>query len=126
MNAALWVGAGGAVGAMARYVLNASITRSWGDGFPYGVLIINVLGSLLAGAATAVLLQRMPLNDTLRLFIVSGFLGGFTTFSAFSLDVLKLVNANQSGFAALYVLASVVLSVIAVFAGFMILKAALQ
>jgi fluoride exporter len=126
VNAALWVGAGGAVGAIARYALNASITRSWGDGFPYGVLIINVLGSLLAGAATAVLLQRMPLNDTLRLFIVSGFLGGFTTFSAFSLDVLKLVNANQSGLAALYVLASVVLSVIAVFAGFMILKAALQ
>jgi fluoride exporter len=126
VNAALWVGAGGAVGAMARYGLNASITRSWGDGFPYGVLIINVLGSLLAGAATAVLLQRMPLNDTLRLFIVSGFLGGFTTFSAFSLDVLKLVNAHQSSLAALYVLASVVLSVIAVFAGFMILKAALQ
>lgn len=117
------VAAGGALGSVARYALNMGVTRTLGDGFPWGILTANVLGCFLMGIFGAYFMQRMPEAETARLFLTTGFLGGFTTFSAFSFDILKLVNHGQNNLALLYILASVGFSLLAVFAGFVLVKA---
>jgi fluoride exporter len=118
----VWVALGGALGAVARYGFSQAMSRLLGTGFPYGILTINVLGSLAMGAAMAFFLRKMPGDSALQLFLTTGVLGGFTTFSAFSYDVLRLVNSGQSTSALVYGLASVGLSVLAVFVGFALLK----
>jgi fluoride exporter len=117
MSAVLWVALGGGLGSAARYTFNATLTRWLGDQFPWGILLANVLGCFVMGLVAACLL-RLPMNDTPRLFIATGFLGGFTTFSAFAFDTLKLVQSGQSADAIVYVLASVLLSLLAVVLGF--------
>jgi fluoride exporter len=119
----LMVATGGALGSVARYGLNISVTRILGDVFPWGILVANVLGCFLMGILGAYFMQRMPQGEAARLFMTTGFLGGFTTFSAFSFDVLKLVNGGHNTAAVLYVLTSVGFSVLAVFAGFLLVKA---
>jgi CrcB protein len=101
-----FIALGGALGSVLRYLMVAAI------GAPWGVAAVNVLGSFLIGALF-VLIPR----DGWQLFLMTGLLGGFTTFSAFSLDALKLFEQGQPGQAALYVLASVALSLIAVALG---------
>jgi fluoride exporter len=123
VNAVLMVAAGGALGSVARYGLNIGVTRTLGEAFPWGILLANVLGCFLMGVLGAYFMHRMPEGETARLFLTTGFLGGFTTFSAFSFDILKLVNGGQNNAAILYVLASVGLSVLAVFVGFLLVKA---
>jgi CrcB protein len=98
---------GGAIGSVLRYLLVAAI------GAPWGVAAVNVLGSFAIG----VLFVLLDARTGWQLFLMTGLLGGFTTFSAFSLDTLKLIQAGQTGQAALYVLASVALSLIAVALG---------
>jgi CrcB protein len=98
---------GGAIGSVLRYLLVAAI------GAPWGVAVVNVLGSLTIGVLFVLLDARMGW----QLFLMTGALGGFTTFSAFSLDTLKLVEQGQPLQAALYVLISVALSLIAVALG---------
>lgn len=117
------VATGGALGSVARYALNAGVTRAFGEAFPWGILIANILGCFLMGLISAYFMQRMPEDEATKLFLTTGFLGGFTTFSAFSFDVLKLVNGGQNGTAVLYILASVGFSLLAVFAGFLLVKA---
>jgi fluoride exporter len=124
VNQLLLIAAGGALGSLARHGMNVGVTRVMGAGLPWGILAVNVAGSFLIGALTAAFL-RSAVPNALPLFLITGFLGGFTTFSAFSLDVMKLVQAGQSGAAVVYVVASVGLSLVAVFAGFIILRAAL-
>ena len=124
MNGLLWVAAGGAIGSVARHGLNIVVSRTIGAGFPWGILLINICGCLVMGMVAAGLL-RLPMPDAARLFLATGILGGFTTFSAFALDTMKLVQAGQTGLAALYVLASVSLSLLAVFAGFLLMRAVL-
>jgi fluoride exporter len=123
VNAVLLVATGGALGSVARYALNIGVTRTLGDAFPWGILTANVLGCFLTGLLSSYFMHRMPEGEAARLFLTTGFLGGFTTFSAFSLDVLKLVNGGQNNAAALYVVASVGVSMLAVFAGFLLVKA---
>ncbi len=123
MNAVFIVATGGALGSVARYVLNIVVTKTLGDAFPWGILVANVLGCFLMGALSAYFMQRLPEGEAARLFLTTGFLGGFTTFSAFSFDVLNLVNGGQNNVAILYVFVSVALSVLAVFAGFVLVKA---
>jgi fluoride exporter len=123
VNAVLMVAAGGALGSVARYALNSSVTRALGEAFPWGILIANVLGCFLMGLLGAYFMQRVPEQEATRLFLTTGYLGGFTTFSAFSFDVLKLINGGQNSAAVLYVFASVGLSLLAVFAGFLLVKA---
>ncbi len=123
MNAVFIVATGGALGSVARYVLNIVVTKTLGDAFPWGILVANVLGCFLMGALSAYFMQRLPEGEAVRLFLTTGFLGGFTTFSAFSFDVLNLVNGGQNNVAILYVFVSVALSVLAVFAGFVLVKA---
>ncbi|MEZ5777784.1 MAG: fluoride efflux transporter CrcB [Paracoccaceae bacterium] len=109
------VALGGALGASARYLTNVAAMRLIGPGFPWGTVAANVVGSFLMGAIVVVLAHR----DATRLapFLMTGLLGGFTTFSAFSLDALTLWERGQTGIAAAYVLGSVVLSLAAIVVG---------
>jgi fluoride exporter len=111
----LQVALGGALGASARYLTSVGAARLFGAGFPWGTVIVNVLGSFLMGVLVVVLAQR----DAMRLvpFLMTGILGGFTTFSAFSLDAVKLFQSGQPALAALYVLGSVTLSIAGLVAG---------
>lgn len=113
----LSVAAGGALGALLRYVLAGRIEHHFGNSFPYAILSINVLGSLLMGVLIAALAHYTPGSQTLRAFLAVGVLGGFTTFSSFSLDFVTLVERGDISAALLYVLLSVGLSLAAIFAG---------
>ena len=102
------VALGGAIGASARYLTSLGAVRLLGTGFPWGTLAVNVIGSFLMGLLVVVLAQR----DATRLapFLLTGILGGFTTFSAFSLDAMALYERGETMLATFYVGASVVLS----------------
>ena len=108
------VAAGGALGASARYVVVVAARRTMGIEFPWGTFAVNVVGSFLIGVLIVVMAEKVGMR--LAPFLVVGVLGGFTTFSAFSLDVAVLYERGEMVSAALYVLGSVVLSVAAVFA----------
>ena len=105
-----FIALGGALGSVLRYVMVAAV------GAPWGTVAVNVLGSLAIGILSVWLLgPKGP--APIAPFLITGLLGGFTTFSAFSLDTLKLVEGGQPLLAALYVLASVILSLVAVALG---------
>ena len=111
------VAAGGAIGACLRHLSGLGALRLLGASFPWGTLFVNVFGSLLMGLFIAWLAKRSGSSSELRMFFATGVLGGFTTFSAFSLDVADLFERGAMSLAFMYVLASVLLSVSAVFAG---------
>ena len=114
MTKVLLVALGGALGSVARYGVGVAAARMFGLGFPWGTLIVNVLGGLAMG----VLFVRIgPEDETLRLLLGVGLLGGFTTFSAFSLESLRLIQQGP-GSAALYMAASLALSVGACWLGY--------
>jgi len=123
MNGFVMVFLGGGLGAAARHGVNLlSAQAGAGSRFPWGTLVINVLGSLLIGALAEWFALRTQLPQPLRLFLITGVLGGFTTFSAFSLEVGLLMERGQLGAAAGYVLASVVASIGAMFAGMYLVR----
>ena len=112
------VAVGGAVGASGRHLLNLAAARLIGPGFPAGTLFVNVLGSLLMGVLAGWLASRSAgEGDSLRLFLGTGILGGFTTFSAFSLDAVLLWERGETGLALSYVAGSVALSIAALLVG---------
>ena len=117
MTNLLFVAIGGAIGASLRYLSGMAALRLLGPGFPWGTLIVNVLGSLIMCLFIAWMVKRTGISNEVRLFVATGILGGFTTFSAFSLDVANLFERGEMASVAGYVLASVLLSVAAVFAG---------
>ena len=110
----LSVALGGAIGASARFAVNLAAARLFGMDFPVGTLCVNVLGSFAMGVLAVLLLDRA---SPLAPFLLTGVLGGFTTFSAFSLDTLMLWERGQPGLALVYVMLSVAASLLAVFAG---------
>ena len=124
LTSLLHVALGGALGASARYLVGVGAVRLLGHGFPWATLVVNVLGSLAMGALVVLLAQK----DATRLapLLMTGLLGGFTTFSAFSLDAVTLYERGQVGAAAGYVAVSVVFSIGALFAGMALMKGALQ
>ncbi|WP_418595164.1 fluoride efflux transporter CrcB [Ponticoccus sp. (in: a-proteobacteria)] len=115
MTPVLQVAIGGALGASARYMTGVAMARLMGKGFPWGTLTVNVVGSFAMGALV-VLLAHLGGNRWAPL-LMTGVLGGFTTFSAFSLDVVTLYERGQTGAAAGYVAVSVLASIAALFAG---------
>lgn len=120
MNAYLLVGLGGAVGSMARYGVGRLVPIT---GFPVATLIVNVVGSMLMGVLVAVLSRiTVDWGHEARLLLAVGVLGGFTTFSAFSLDVVTLIERGQWGVASGYVVLSVVGSVAALMGGLWIAR----
>ncbi|MCJ7871657.1 fluoride efflux transporter CrcB [Phaeobacter sp. J2-8] len=114
------VALGGALGASARYLTGLAVVRLMGHGFPWGTFAVNVLGSFLMGVLVVVLSQYHATR--FAPLVITGFLGGFTTFSAFSLDTVALFERGQMTAAAFYVLASVGLAIAALFAGMMAAK----
>ncbi|MEM7289211.1 MAG: fluoride efflux transporter CrcB [Pseudomonadota bacterium] len=116
MNSLFLVALGGAIGAAMRHLSGIAALRLLGPAFPWGTLFVNVAGSLIMGLFIAWLVKRGGSND-LRLFVATGILGGFTTFSAFSLDVANLVERGAMIPALGYVAASVSISVLAIFIG---------
>lgn len=116
---------GGGLGAGARHLVNLASLRWMGPGFPWNTLFVNVSGSLAIGLFIGWLAQRTEgASNELRLFVATGFLGGFTTFSAFALDVAVMSPRGWTGLVFLYILASVILSIIAVFAGLWLFRQA--
>ena len=115
MNIVLAIAFGGGLGAVMRHYAVALVTAVMGQGFPYGVLLVNVLGSFLIGflMELAALKWQAPLE--VRAFLVTGVLGGFTTFSAFSFDVFRLAETGEYVSSIVYAASSVMLSIIAVF-----------
>lgn len=120
LNAAA-VAIGGALGALTRYWVSGVLYKQFGTAFPYGTLVVNVLGSLLMGVVF-VLVQERGLPEPWRLAVAVGLLGAFTTFSTFSLDALVLVEQGALVRAAVYVLASVMLCLLAAAAGILITR----
>ncbi|SFZ81153.1 camphor resistance protein CrcB [Devosia enhydra] len=123
MNAFLLVGLGGALGAIARYGSGVLTGRFWPSAFPIVTLSINVLGSLLMGLLIGALARFTPAwQAEARLFLAIGVLGGFTTFSSFSLDTIALIERGEIGQALLYVGLSVVLSLGALALGLVVMR----
>lgn len=116
------VAAGGAVGATLRHAVNQIAVHVLGSGFPWGTLAINVIGSLVMGAFVGAFALFWDASQTLRLFLTVGVLGGFTTFSAFSLDSVLLLQKGQMAEAVFYILASVILSLGGLMAGMMLVR----
>jgi fluoride exporter len=114
----LWVAVGGAIGSSARYGVNLIAPRVVGEGFPWATIFVNILGSFLMGYLTALFSVKYCDDINLRLFLTTGLLGGFTTFSAFSLDFVNLMQRGEMTLAAGYAVGSVVLSIFAVLIGF--------
>jgi CrcB protein len=118
----LWVALGGGIGAAARYGVNVWSSRVLGTEFPWHTLIVNVVGCFIMGLLTGLMAQKLNLSPEARAFLITGILGGFTTFSAFSLDVVLLVERKAMLAAGAYVAASVLLSIAAVFAGLHLMR----
>jgi fluoride exporter len=121
----LAVAAGGALGSVARFWLAAAVASLTGPRFPWGTLLINVLGSFVIGLVAALTLTpaRVAMHPDLRVFLMVGVCGGFTTFSAFSLQTLELLQAGDTMPAVGYILGSVAFCLAAVWCGWLAGKA---
>ena len=117
MNQALAIAAGGAVGALLRYWVSSGVHALLGRGFPYGTLVVNVLGSLLMGYLYILMIERLALGAEWRAFALVGLLGAFTTFSTFSIETLLLMERADYARAMANVLVSVLACVAAAFLG---------
>jgi CrcB protein len=114
----LSVAAGGAIGASLRWLVVRWAGHALGLAFPYGTLIVNVAGSLVMGVAAVIMMERFPGSwGRWSPFLMTGILGGFTTFSAFSLDALFLIERGRNLAAASYIGGSVALSILGLWAG---------
>ncbi|KQW71324.1 camphor resistance protein CrcB [Phenylobacterium sp. Root77] len=123
MEKLLLVAAGGAAGAVARYAVGVQALRFWGPGWPFGTFIANVSGGLLMGMLAGYLAHRGGADqEKLRVFLGVGVLGGFTTFSAFSLETALMVERRTYGQAFAYASASVLLSISALFLGLLLAR----
>lgn len=109
--------AGGALGAGLRHLVNTGAVRLLGIGVPWGTVLVNIVGSFLMGWLIEALALRFNGSPEIRIFLATGLLGGFTTFSAFSLDFTVLLQRGDHVAAALYLIGSVSLSILALFAG---------
>jgi CrcB protein len=113
---------GGGLGAALRHGVNLTMARLLGTQFPYGTFVANITGSLAMGLLAAYFAFRGDASQHWRLFFTTGVLGGYTTFSAFSLDAVLLYERGELALALLYIVASVVLSVGGLFAGLAIMR----
>ena len=113
---------GGGIGAALRHGVNIAAARLFGTSFPYGTLTVNVVGSLVMGLLTAYFAFKVDISQHWRLFLTTGILGGFTTFSTFSLDVAVLWERGAIGLCALYVALSLAVSIGLLFFGLWLMR----
>ncbi len=114
---------GGGLGAATRYGVNVFVPRLVGGDYPWHTMVINVTGCFIMGALTEMMALRLNVSNEMRLFLTTGILGGYTTFSAFALDFALLVTRRDLAGASFYALASVGLSILACFAGLALVRA---
>jgi CrcB protein len=122
MKSYLLVFVGGGLGASLRHAVNMISARGLGTAFPWGTFIINISGSLVMGLIAGYLAFKGEASQPWRLFLTTGILGGYTTFSAFSLDAALIYERGEIALALLYVLGSVVLSIAGLFAGLALVR----
>ena len=122
LNTILPISIGAVAGALSRHYIAGFITSFFSGGFPWGILICNVLGSFLMGVFIESGVKVFDITHAVRLFVATGFLGAFTTFSTFSLETVLLINRGQLGLAFLYILGSVCVSIIALYLGMVLLR----
>ena len=113
---------GGGLGASLRHFINVVCAKFLGTAFPYSTFIINISGSTVMGLIAGYLAFKGEASQPWRLFLMTGILGGYTTFSAFSLDAAVLYERGEVGLTLLYVLGSVVLSILGLFAGLALVR----
>ena len=125
MIQAILVAVGGAIGSVLRFYVGQWALRLAGPAFPWGTLTVNVVGCFIIGVLTEMIIRRFDASPDLRLLLITGFLGGFTTFSAFSLDAVSLFERGAVVSGAVYIVASVGLSMAGVIAGLALMRATL-
>lgn len=113
---------GGGLGATLRHAINVFCARCLGTGFPYGTFFINISGSLVMGLIAGYLASKGEAAQPWRLFLMTGILGGYTTFSAFSLDSMVLYERGEIALAAFYVIGSVVIAIAGLIAGLTLMR----
>lgn len=118
----LWIGLGGAVGSILRYLVGALVQRPAHAGFPVGTLVVNVVGCFIIGVL-AQHFMNVQTQPMMRAALITGFCGGFTTFSAFSLETVGLLRGGEYGSAAAYLVLSVTFSILATVSGMAAAKA---
>lgn len=116
------IAAGGAIGALLRHFVNTGAVHMWGTGFPWGILICNVLGSFLMGVLISWLAHVYEPPQAMKAFLAVGLLGAFTTFSTFSLDTIVLIERGAILHAGVYIVTSVVISIAALWGGMQIIR----
>ncbi|HMM15349.1 MAG TPA: fluoride efflux transporter CrcB [Parvibaculum sp.] len=125
MNSIFAVAVGGAIGSVARYLFNLQAMRLLGPNFPWGTLGVNLIGGFIMGAAAEAFALRLNVSAEMRSFLMTGILGGFTTFSTFSLDVGNMLERHDVALAGLYIAASVLGSILMLFLGLWSVRAVL-
>ncbi len=123
MTSLIQVALGGAIGASCRYLTNVGAMRLLGSGFPFGTLIVNIVGSFLMGVLVVMFAERG--GNQFAPLLMTGILGGFTTFSAFSLDAVNLYQRGDLMLAAVYVLGTIAVGLLALIAGLAIARGVL-
>jgi len=111
MNLVLFIAAGGAIGAVGRYAVMTAVSYLLGVGYPYGTIMVNLIGSFVLGGLVESLKYFSAISNEMHVFLIVGVLGSFTTFSTFSMDVVVLMQRNEIFAAGLYILGSIVVSI---------------
>ncbi|HEX6574122.1 MAG TPA: fluoride efflux transporter CrcB [Gemmatimonadaceae bacterium] len=119
----LWIALGGAAGSVLRYLVGGAVQRLSGTAFPVGTLLVNVTGCFVIGVVAQHYMNTQT-HQYMRALLITGFCGGYTTFSAFSLETTALIQGGELGKAGAYVFLSVVVSLLATFAGLAAARAA--
>jgi CrcB protein len=118
----LAVALGGALGSLLRYFVAGSVQSAAWPGFPWGIFVVNTTGGLAMGVLTELAALKMNMSPEVRAFLTVGVLGGYTTFSTFSLDSVLLIERGAYASAALYVSGSAIISILALFAGMWLVR----
>lgn len=122
MNTIFAIGLGGAIGSIARYLTISFCGRLCGAEFPWGTLAVNIIGSFVMGTLAGAFAYRWSADQAVRAFLTTGILGGYTTFSSFSLDTAQLLERGATASASFYILASVALSLGGLFTGLFLMR----